>query len=81
MKKTRAQRLGITKFPYFEYDNDGNETYYENGNGYWSVREHDDNGMLTYVKSSLGGWCRPKSDERGVRTYWENYNGIKVYYI
>tara|TARA_R110002020_G_scaffold181826_1_gene377124 strand:- start:4809 stop:5054 length:246 start_codon:yes stop_codon:yes gene_type:complete len=81
MKKTRAQRLGITKFPYFEYDKDGNKTYYENGSGYWSVREHDGNGMLTYLETSRGDWSGIKYDKQGERVYWENFNGVRVCYI
>ena len=47
--KTKARELGITKFPYREYNNRGNLLYIENENGYWEKRKYNgDNKMIQY---------------------------------
>tara|TARA_R110002020_G_scaffold173181_1_gene363931 strand:- start:2034 stop:2213 length:180 start_codon:yes stop_codon:yes gene_type:complete len=47
--KTKAQQLGITKFPYFEFD-DNTLTYLETQNGFWWGRKYGNNGNETYVE-------------------------------
>ena len=37
-----------------EYDANGNETYYEDSNGYWDKSEYDENGNVTYSEDSTG---------------------------
>jgi hypothetical protein len=54
MKKTKAQELGITKFPYREFDDKSNLIYYEDEEGYWFKREYDDNGNCLYYENCRG---------------------------
>jgi len=52
------------------FDINGNNTYYENSDGFWSKREYDSNGNKTYYENSDGTIedNRPK----------ENYGGKTV---
>ena len=52
--KTKARELGITKFPYREYDNRGNLLYIEDKNGYWFKKQYDDNDNQIYFESYTG---------------------------
>lgn len=73
---TKAQQLGITKFPYVERDANGNKTYIEDADGWWCKREFDDNGNVTYVEYSYGFWEKYEYDDKGNVTYYETSNGI-----
>lgn len=47
----------------YEYDKNGNETYYENSRGYWNKSEYDDHGNKTYYENSDGiGWGTPRAE-------------------
>ena len=74
-KNTRAQELGITEFPYTEYDPKGNCTYQERSNGYWERFEHNDLGDLTYFENSEGDWIKTEYNSKGDTTSFENNNG------
>jgi len=50
----KAESLGITVFPYYEYDSNSNITYCEDYNGYWFKSEFDSNGECTYYEDSTG---------------------------
>jgi len=52
--KTIAQQLNITYFPFTIKDKNGNQTYFENSNGYWFKREFDSNGKEIYFENSDG---------------------------
>tara|TARA_R110002020_G_scaffold173181_1_gene363924 strand:- start:103 stop:285 length:183 start_codon:yes stop_codon:yes gene_type:complete len=52
--KTKAQELGITKFPYCERDKNGNLTYIETSNGKWCKIEYDSKGNETYREFTSG---------------------------
>ena len=52
MKKTRAQRLGITKFPYSEFDDKGNITYKECHDGFSFKKKYGSN--RNYIEWSDG---------------------------
>ena len=41
---TKARELGVTEFPYIEYDANGYMTYYEEESGYWESNVLDENG-------------------------------------
>jgi hypothetical protein len=73
--KTKAQELGITEFPYSEYDSDGNRTYFEDRSGYWCKSEYDSNGKETYHEDSGGWWYKREYDSDGNRTYYEDSDG------
>tara|TARA_R110002020_G_scaffold105188_4_gene245499 strand:- start:50 stop:295 length:246 start_codon:yes stop_codon:yes gene_type:complete len=79
--KTKAQELGITEFPYYEYDNKGNVTYYETSCGYWSKTEFDKYGDETYWENSYGSWYKSEQDDKGNVTYYEYSDGTKQYVI
>ena len=72
------KELGIAfKLPILIKDANGNETYYENKDGYWSNREYDANGNLTYFETSNGYWRKYEYDADGNETYCENSVGTK----
>jgi len=75
MKKTIAQQLNITKFPFEIKDEKGNEIYYENSTGYWSKRQYDDKGNEIYYENSNGYWVKRHFDEKGNRIYYEDSKG------
>jgi len=54
MKKTIAQELGVTDFPFEIKDKMGNTIYLEDKNGYWEKREYDSKGKKNYYEDSEG---------------------------
>ena len=79
MKKTKAQQLGITRFPYQEFDINGNQTYYEHSNGYWWKYEYDSEGNETHYEDSDGYWEKKEYDEYEGLIYIEDSdNGIRL---
>ena len=58
-----------------EYDSQGNQTYWENSDGYWSKYEYDSQGNQTYWENSDGNWVKREYDSRGNEIYLENSNG------
>ena len=71
----KAESLGITDFPYTEYDSNSNITYCEDYNGYWYRREFDSNGNQTYYENANGNWVKREYDSNGKRIYYENSDG------
>jgi len=69
--KTIAQQLNIKDFPFIITDKDGNQTYSENSNGFWSKREYDSNSNQTYHENSTGYWHKREFDKNGKETYLE----------
>ena len=68
--------LGIAfTFPIEITNADGNETYYENSNGYWRKCEYDADGNETYFENSNGYWSKCEYDADGNETYYENSKG------
>jgi hypothetical protein len=73
------KELGIDfAFPIMIKDGDGNETYYEDSDGYWWRREYGGDGNQTYFEDSGGYWERREYDEKGKETYFENSDGYWV---
>ena len=65
--------LGIAfSFPIQIKDAKGNETYYENSDGFWYRCEYDANGNETYYEDSDGDWARYEYDAYGRVTYFED---------
>ena len=54
MKKTIAQQLGVTEFPFEIKNSRGNLIYYENSYAFWEKWERDDNGNQIYYENSIG---------------------------
>ena len=49
------KELGIAfTFPIKIEDENGNQTYFENSNDFWSRREYDEKGNATYYENSEG---------------------------
>ena len=89
--KTKAQQLGITEFPYREFDKNGNKIYYEDSEGYWEKREYDSNNNQISFKTSDGYWSKYEYDSNNNRIhyedsygYWSKYeydsNNNEIYY-
>ena len=57
------------------YDKNGNEIYYEDGDGYWRKWEYDKNGNNIYYENSDGYWVKIEYDENGNEIYWEDSDG------
>lgn len=64
MKKTIAQQLNVTDFPFRINNKEGEEIYYEDSDGYWWKREYDLSGSEIYYEDSGGIIIdnRPKDD-------------------
>ena len=50
----KAWAMGITVFPYCEYNSNGMLSYYEESDGSWVRVEYDSNGNQTYFENSDG---------------------------
>ena len=69
------KELGIDfTFPIEITNSNGNQTYYENGNGCWKKREYDSNCNQTYYEDSEGFWCKYEYDANRNLTYYESNN-------
>ena len=80
MKKlsTIYKELGIGfKFPIEIKNTKGNETYFENSDGYRERCEYDANGNETYCEDSQGYWHKLEYDSNGNETYYEDSDGVK----
>ena len=62
-------------FPIKIEDANGNTTYYERSDGYWSKREYDPKGNPTYYENSDGYWSKREYDVDGNETYYEHSDG------
>ena len=72
------KELGIAfSFPIKIKDAKGNETYFEDSNGFWYTYKYDAHGYETYYEASNGYWQRCERDAMGYRTYYENSIGVK----
>ena len=81
MKKTKAQELGITTFPYQERNDKGYVIYEEYSDGIWCKYKFDDNGIMTNCERSDGQWWNVKLNDKGNETYLEYDYGFKLYTI
>ena len=91
LSKTLTE-LGIAfTFPIKIKDANGNETYFENSNGFWHRYEYDSGGNETYYENSSGFRSKYYYDSEGNETYYENSddfwhryerdaNGTETYY-
>ena len=70
------KELGIAfTFPIKIKDENDNETYYENSDGYWNRHEYNENGKVAYWGRSDGFWLRREYDKDGKKIYYENSDG------
>ena len=69
------KELGIAfSFPINIKDTEGNDTYYEDSNGYWCKWEYNTNGDKTLIEDSAGYWCKWEYDTNANCTYYEDSN-------
>jgi hypothetical protein len=78
MKETIAQFLKVTDFPFFIFNKDEEEIYYEDSNGYWNKREYDQNGKQIYSEDSDGYWIKWEYNLNGKQIYSENSIGTII---
>jgi len=76
MKKTIAQQLGVTQFPFEIRDGKGNLIYHEIKDGFWERWEVDLEGRELYYEDSGSFWRKTKRDDNGNRTYYECSDGF-----
>jgi hypothetical protein len=67
-KLVRIGGLGI-------YDENNNEIYFEEPDGFWEKREFDENNNMIYQENSSGGYEKHEYDDNGHQIYFENYDG------
>ena len=76
MKKTIAQQLNVTDFPFEIWDENGNLIYMEWDNSYWERWERNDKGDTIYFEDSNSFWARLEYGEQGNTIYYETSNGL-----
>lgn len=79
---TKAKQLGITEFPYKEYDPNMNIIYEEHDSGFWVSYNYNSKNELISGNSSDGIWFIYDYDEVGNRIYYEDseeYGFFKYY--
>ena len=72
---TSAQILKVTHFPYQEFDERGDVTYWEDHTGYWRKYAYDQYGNQVYYETSDGYWVKSQYDDSGNLVHWEYYDG------
>jgi len=73
---TKARSLGITEFPYREYNKKGKISYYEREDGYWWRAEYHSSGFETFIEFSNGLFLKRKFDKKGRQLYCETACGV-----
>ena len=66
--KTRAQKLGITHFPYHEYDKKGKTLYMEYKTGDWFLNKYNGWGLIIETQNNL------RYDSSQTYTVYSHYN-------
>ena len=70
------KELGIAfSYPIEIKDANGNETYYEESNGFWRKYEYNADGNETYYENSAGYWHKYEYNADGNETCCENSTG------
>jgi hypothetical protein len=60
------------------YDENNNEIYWEESDGFWEKSEYDINNRIIYSENYNGEWEKREYDEYGRMTYKENSDGYWV---
>ncbi len=60
----------------WEYDDNGNQIYYESSNGDWVKSAYDEDGNEIYISDSKGVWIKYEYDNNGNVIYYENSDGV-----
>ena len=72
---TRAKKLGITKFPHREYDENMNQIYFEDKHGNWVKYIWDERGNKLYYENNGGGWDKHVYDDLDRQIRIDSSNG------
>ena len=64
-KPVKVEEYGI-------YDENNNEIYWEESDGFWVKREYNDYGNIIYSVDSNGYWTKTEYDEYGNEIYYEH---------
>ena len=73
--QTIAQFLNIKDFPLEIKDNNGNQIYLEDSDGYWDKCEHNAKGNQIYYEDSNGYWAKREYDDQGNEIRYETSHG------
>ena len=76
IKKTIAEQLNVTHFPFIAKDSKGNIIYLEHTSYDWFKNEYDSNGNNIYFETSKGDWFKREYDSKGNIIYHEDSNGV-----
>jgi hypothetical protein len=79
--KTKAQQLGITKFPYFERDEKNRILYYEREDGYWYKKVYDKCGEESLSFYNDGLYLKRDFNDDGILIYTETFWDKDFYII
>jgi hypothetical protein len=74
--QTIAQFLKVKTFPFFINNDQGNQIYLEDLDGYWDKCEYDAKGNQIYYEDSLGYWAKREYDDQGNQIYFEDSSGF-----
>ncbi len=61
---------------FYIYDENYNEIYRENSDGYWAKREYDENNGVVYYEDSLGYYASVIYDKNSNMLFRETSNGF-----
>lgn len=78
---TKAKVLGITKFPYFEFDKNDNGVYGEIENGYWANKSFDEKNRMTFFINTFCETIKKTYDSFGNIVWLEVLNrehGLRI---
>ncbi len=82
MKKTIAQQLGVTEFPFRIKDKRGRLIYLEYDDGFWARWEYDDKGNEIYYQNSDGeirdNRPKPKADPMTIEIDGKKYKLTEI---
>ncbi len=78
MKKTIAQQLGVTDFPFEIKNKRGDFIYREEHDNFWEKWKYSSDGKEIYFENSDGFWAKREYDSNGKQIYHENSIGIII---
>lgn len=77
-KKTIAQQLKITEFPFTIRDKRYHLIYSESSSGYWNKYQRNESGVIIHQEDSNGGWANRELDAEGREIFYQNSVGILI---
>jgi hypothetical protein len=77
-KKTIAQQLKITEFPFIIRDKRDFLIYNESSSGHWYKYQRNKSGVIIHQEDSNGGWINRDLDSEGREIFYQNSKGILI---